>query len=161
MKIFFKIVVLLAVLTSLIQGKDLNINEVEKKAKSENKQMMFFFHIPSCPYCERMLKENFNDKETLSEIKKDFVFVDIFTGNEGVITYKDFKGSSKEFAKKMKVFTYPTTQFRSASSKLIHEARGYRNTNEYLTEIKYIASRAYKRTDLETFSDDLEFAKDD
>lgn len=161
MKIFFKLAVLLAFLTSLVQGSDLNINEVEKKAKSENKQMMFFFHIPGCPYCERMLKENFKDKETLSEIKKDFVFVDIYTGDKGEVVYKDFKGSKKEFAKKMKVFTYPTTQFRSASSKIIHEARGYRNTDEYLTEIKYIASRAYKRTDLETFAEDLEFAKDD
>ena len=161
MKNLLKICLLISMLISITWAKELNLNTISNQAKKQNKQLMFFFHIPGCPYCKSMLKENFKDKETLKEIDRNFVFVDIYTKDDAVVTFKDFKGTPKEFTKYMRVFTYPTTQFRSASSQLIHEARGYRNTDELLTEIKYIASRSYKKMDLETFAEELEFAKDD
>lgn len=161
MKFITKLFLCLFLFISITSAKDLNINALAHSAKEQNKQLMFFFHIPNCPYCERMLKENFKDKETLYEINKSFIFVDIYTKDEGLVFFKDFKGTRKEFAKEMKVFTYPTTNFTSASFKLIHTARGYRNTNEYLSEIKYINTKSYKKMDLETFTEELEFAKDD
>jgi len=156
-----KVILFISMISTLSFSKDLDINELVKKAELQKKDLMFFFHIPECPYCERMLKKNFKDKEVLSQIDKGFVFVDIYTGSDEVVVYKDFKGTTKEFAKFMKVKMYPTTVFTNDKLERLYVSNGYRNIIEYLYEIQYISSKSYKTKDLQTFADDLEFEKDD
>lgn len=144
------------ILVSSIYGADLDINKILKSAQKENKHVMFFHHIPGCPYCKAMLDENFKDANILSEIDKNFIYVDIYTANEGNVIFNDFKGSYKDFSKHIGAFVYPTTIFMNNNGKIVYNSTGYRNIDEFLVEIKYIATDDYKTMDLESFITKLE-----
>jgi thioredoxin-related protein len=142
-------------------AKDVDVDSLIAKAKSENKHIMIFFHIPGCPYCTRMLKENFKNEELLSEVKKNFIFEDMYTADDKEIKFKNFKGSVKKFSKHVKVFAYPSTLFMDDEGNTIHIAIGYRNIKEHLAAIYYISSKSYKKEDFETFKERWEFERDD
>lgn len=161
MKKIFKILLLLSFISTISYGKDIDINKVLEEAKIKDKQVMFFFHIPRCPYCERMLKKNFKDENILAIIKKYFLLVDIYTADEKKVVFNDFKGTPKEFAKHIGASAYPATLFMNKDGKIIHKAIGYRNIGEYSDELKYIGTKSYKKIDLDTFIMNMELEEDD
>ncbi len=161
MQNIIKILVTLSFLFSFGNASDIDVNKILEEAKQENKQILFFFHIPDCPYCKRMIDENFKNEEVLKEIKKSFIKVDIHTADSGTVTYKDFKGTRDEFAKYLGAVAFPSTLFIDSDKKIVHHTIGYRNIDEFLSELKYVGTKSYKTTTLETFTENLEFEKDD
>ncbi len=98
-----------------------------------------------------MLDENFKDATILREIDKNFIYVDIFTANKGSVKFNDFEGSYKEFSAHIGAFVYPSTIFMNDKGEVVHRAIGYRNVDEYFTEITYISTKSYKTMDLESY----------
>lgn len=161
LKTIVKAVLITAFLTTLSFSSDINIDKKLQEAQALNKQVMYFFHIPRCPYCDRMLKKNFKDENILALINQNFVLIDIYTADKIEISFKDFKGTPKEFAKHIGASAYPATLFMDQSGEVVHKAIGYRNIEEFTNELKYAATKSYKTKDLETFIMDLELAEDD
>ncbi len=161
MKSIFKKILFVTLFLNILNAQNLDIDKLLSQAKKENKTLMFFFHMPSCPYCKKMKQENFKNKEILTEINKNFVLFKISIYDEGLVRFKDFKGSKKEFSKYLKASTYPSTVFLDEKGEIVHLARGYRNIGEYLVEIKYIATKSYKKMDIQEFADELEMSEDD
>ena len=161
LKSLLSIVILIIFSVNLNASEIIDIDSKVKLAKKETKAIMMFFHVPYCRYCESMLDNNFKDKKTLDEIKNNFILVDIYTANKSKVKFKDFEGSTKEFAKYIGAFAYPATIFLDENSKTIHSSIGYRNIQEYLSEIKYIATKSYGKISLEKFREDLEFSEDE
>ena len=161
-KRLFKNIILIFLLITIVNANEtIDINSKIKIAQKENKHLMVFFHIPHCPYCARMLKKNFKDGETLKEIEDNFIFVDLYTKDKSIVKFNDFSGSIKEFASYIGATAYPATFFIDQDKKTIFKSIGYRNTNELLLEIKYIATQSYQTIDLEAFILKLEFEDDD
>jgi len=158
-KIFLK-PFLFFILLSSAHSTDIDINKLLQMAKNQNKHIMFFHHIPGCPYCKSMLDENFKDDTILKEIDENFIFVDIFTANEGSVKYQGVAESYKEFSANIGAFVYPATIFMNEKGEVVHKAIGYRNIDEYFTEILYVATRSYKKMDLESYAQKLEFERD-
>ena len=161
LKSLLTIVILIIFSINLNASEIINIDSKVKVAKNENKFIMIFFHVPYCRYCESMLDNNFKDKKTLTAIKKKFILVDIYTANKATVVFKNFKGTTKEFAKHIGAFAYPATLFLDENGNTIHTAIGYRNLKEYLSEIKYIATKSYGKISLEQFRENLEFNEDE
>lgn len=161
MRLTLKILFILGISIVNIFAGEININKKLHEVKQENKQIMFFFHIPRCPYCTRMLKENFKDKEILEQIKKNFILIDIYTKDNRTVKFNDFKGTQKEFANYIGIKAFPSTLFMNQKGEVIHKAIGYRNIQEHLIDIKYISTKSYNKIDLETFAIDLEMSEDD
>ncbi len=131
-----------------------DIIDIDKKiqeAKKQNKELMIFFHIPDCPYCEAMLDENFKNYTITKLIEENFILIDIYTANKVDIVFKNFKGSPKEFAKYIKATAYPATLFMDKNSNIFYSAIGYRNVQEYIYELKYIITKNYKQMPLDEF----------
>ena len=160
MKKLIKVLLLISTLCTLSIADDLNINKVLKQAHKENKQVMFFFHIPRCPYCESMLDENFKDEDVLKEIENNFILIDIYSVDKGTVSYHDFKGDRKEFAKYLGARVVPATIFMDISGKITHKAIGYRNIDEYLVDLKYVGTKSYNSIGLEEFAEELELSEE-
>ncbi|MEA3553429.1 MAG: thioredoxin fold domain-containing protein [Campylobacterota bacterium] len=158
-KKFHKLLLLL-ILFTFVNGSEVNLNKLIEQAKSQNKFILFFHHIPGCPYCSTMLDENFKDPKILEIINKDFIYVDIYTGNTNTIIFKDFKGTPSEFSKYIGAFAYPATLFMDAEGKVIHKAIGYRNIDEYIADITYISTLSYNEMKFEAYKWKLDFEKD-
>lgn len=161
MKFFIKPILISILLSTITFAQNIDINKKLKEAGLNDKQVMFFFHIPRCPYCETMLKENFKNKDILTVIEKNFVLVDIYTADKRTVLFKDFKGTTKEFASYIGASAYPATLFTSQEGKVVHKAIGYRNIKEFINELKYTATKSYEKIDLETFILNMEMSEDD
>lgn len=156
-----KIVFILLFAGMAIANTDIDMNNKMNIASNEDKLIMIFFHIPSCNYCETMLSENFKSQKILNELDKDFLLVDIYTKDQGIVRFKNFTGAHKEFSKSMKVPAYPATYYINKNGDVLYKSIGYRNVEEYYKEIKYISSKSYKKIDLETFIQELELKDDE
>ncbi|WP_458700488.1 thioredoxin family protein [Sulfurospirillum sp. 1307] len=150
LKKFIKSLLLLFSFTILNAG-DVDLDKIVKVAKAQNRGVLIFHHIPGCSYCKAMLDENFKDATILKEIDKNFVYVDIYTADNGVVKFRDFKGSHKEFSAYIGAVAYPATIFMNSEGEVIYRSIGYRNIDEYLLEIKYVLTKSYKTMDLESF----------
>ena len=101
-----------------LQADDLNIETVVKNAN--NKPIFLFFHKPNCGHCSHMIKFTLADAEIKHEIDTKFVYVDIYTATPGMVSYKNFKGTRKAFAKYLGYDFYPTSLFLDAQGTVVN-----------------------------------------
>jgi thioredoxin-related protein len=151
---------ILFMLFTKVYANEINLNELLKVAKDQNKHIMLFHHIPKCSYCKKMIDENFKDPKILDIIKKNFIYVDIYTADKDKVIFKEFSGTHKKFSQYIGAVAYPATIFINMDGKVVHRAIGYRNIDEYFAEITYISTNSYKIMDLESYIEKLEFEKE-
>lgn len=161
-KMFKKILqsFLLLFLFTNAHGTEIDIDKLLQNAKDQNKSIMFYHHIPGCPYCKRMFDENFKDPALLKVIDENFIYVEIYTADKDAITFKEFKGTHKEFSTHIGAIAFPATIFMDGSGNIVHRAIGYRNIDEHYADITYISTQNYKTMDLESYIEKLEFEKE-
>jgi len=156
---FFKSFLFLCILSLSSFANDgiINIDEIAKKeAKIEKKQIMVFFHMTRCPYCIKMINNAFSDKVAKYKMEKDYIFIDVNVDDEGLIQYKDFKGSKKDFAKSLAIGFYPTVVFINEENEIVYAMKGYRKTVTFNQILDYITKKAYLETDFAGYLFDLE-----
>ena len=141
---------------SSLHGADIDVDKLLVRAKEQNKYLLFFHHIPRCPYCKAMLDENFKDEKIVKEIAANFIHVEIYTANQGSVRFQEFEGSTKEFSAHVGAFVYPSTIFMNGEGAVVHTAIGYRNSDEYFAELSYVATGHYKTMGLEEYKLKLE-----
>lgn len=151
---------LILILVTFAHSTEVNLNKLLQEAAKQNKFIMLYHHIPGCPYCKRMLDENFKDPNILDVINKDFIYVDIYTADAGPVKFKDFTGTHKEFSVYIGAAAYPATIFLNSKGEVVHRAIGYRNSDEHFADITYISTKSYQTMDLESYIEKLEFEKE-
>ncbi|MEA2092005.1 MAG: thioredoxin fold domain-containing protein [Campylobacterota bacterium] len=156
-----KILIIILLNVYLSASSVVDIDDKVKTAQEQNKEIMLYFHIPNCSYCQAMLDENFKDTEILEEIKQNFILIDLYAKKDNRVKYRDFKGSVKEFAKHMGAIAYPATIYLDRDEKIVYRSIGYRNSGEHLMELLFISSKSYNTLSLEDFTIKTEFERDD
>lgn len=156
-----KLLLGLLLITSFLSAETVDIDMLLERAKSEDRHIMFFAHIPGCPYCKKMLDVNFKDSEIKELIDKNFLLVDLYTKDPTIVKHGSFQGKKKKFARRLKALAYPATVFMDKNGKVVYRSIGYRNLGEYLAELNYIGSKSYKTTDLDSFRENFEFERED
>ena len=152
-----KIKLILLILLSLnLYSSDINFDNIIKKSKTQNKQIMVFFHMEHCPWCHKFINESLKDKKIMSLIKQDFIFIDIDVETSGKLIYENKSLEKIDFARKYNIYFYPTTLMFN-NMKIVQKVRGYRNKKKFINIIKYVASKSYKSMTLKEFIVDLEF----
>ncbi len=149
-KIFF-----LCIFTVSLFADTIDLNKIAQEAIRNKKVVMIFIHTEDCPYCEKMLKENFEKKKDKDKIAKDYYMIDINLDSSDTIIYKKFKGTTSQFADYLRIKFYPTILFMEHNI-IISDIKGYRNQEKFKIILKYISSRSYESMDLETFTNELE-----
>lgn len=170
-----RIVLLLLFAFMLLKSEELNIDKLLIQAKNENKQLMFFYIMPGCPYCKKMINENFKDIYVSSKIKSHFILINIDATSNDSVKFRDFEGSQEEFSKYMKAFVVPSTQFLDqngneikiieddetvAKKELFQPIIGPRDTRDYKKYLDYIISNEYKRVEFSEYSADWDYHHD-
>lgn len=156
-----KILIAVSFVFTMGNTSDIDVNKIILQAKEESKKILIFVHSPNCSYCRRMVSQNFQDKNILDAVKKHFVLLDVDIHEKGTVVYKEFRGDRKAFAEHIGAVAVPATLFMDQEGEVIYDFVGYRNMDEFLTELKYVTTRSYKNISVEAFSEDLEFEKDD
>jgi len=152
-----KIKLLLLILLSInLYSSDINFDDIIKQSKKQDKQIMVFFHMEHCGWCHKMIDDSLSDKSIKKIIKDKFIFVDIDVETSGNIIFENKSIEKIDFARKYKVWFYPTTLVFE-NMELIQRVRGYRNKVKFLNIVKYLSSKSYKNMTLKEFIVNLEF----
>ena len=107
-----------------------------------------------------MITFTLGDPEIKKEVDDKFIFVDIFTRESGNVSFKDFTGSRRAFAKHLGYDFYPTSIFIDAKSKVVNATPGAREQDFFINVLKYVSTKQYIEMEFETYLDTLDFNSD-
>lgn len=114
--------------------------------EDDKKAIMIFFSMAECPFCHKMEKKVFSQKDIEEYYKENFAIFEVDIDGAG-IEIEDFQGNEtnqKEFAFKNRVKATPVIAFFDLEGNKIFTRTGYTNKKDFKILGEYIASGAYK-----------------
>lgn len=146
-----KVFILLFFTYSTICADNIKVDTFFSEAKKSHKHVLIFLHKPNCGYCERMIDFTLENEKVILKIKKDFIFVDINIAEAGQVSFKNFKGTRRDFAKFLGYDFYPSTIFMNSNKDVVYSQPGYQDEEKYMKILSYVESRAYAEMGIEEF----------
>lgn len=134
----------------------LDFREDAEEAGDADKHMLVFADLKGCPYCAKMLKDNFKTSEkdggNMEFIKANFDSIHInIKGSREIAFNEDTEVTELELAKALKVMYTPTLLFMDAKNKVVARLNGYRSPREFKTVLNFVKDKAYETTDLASY----------
>lgn len=127
----------------------LEIQEDINDAKDNNKHVMLFMHIDRCPYCTRMLEENFRRGDSKDFIEKYFDVIPLnIRGDREIQWDEKTTYTEKQLARNLKVHFTPTIIFLDSSGKKVFQMNGYRKPAAFKHVLNYIKDKQYLKMKL-------------
>ncbi|NNJ92859.1 MAG: thioredoxin fold domain-containing protein [Gammaproteobacteria bacterium] len=138
----------------------LDIREDIEEATAENKRVLLYFYQDGCPYCGKLLRDNFADREiaAYSQEKFDVIAINMW-GDREVINVNGDTVSEKEFSKNLKVQFTPTMVYLDEAGKKLLRINGYYTPDRFLTALKYIGEKKEKSLSIRDYFKQLKPAK--
>lgn len=131
----------------------LDLAEDVKEAAQAGRRLALYFHQDGCPYCARLIRENFGDKAIAEKTRRHFDVLAINIWGDREVT--DFSGqttSEKAFAKALRVQFTPTLIFFDEKGGVVLRLNGYYPPHQFHAALDYVAGRREKK---EAFTDYL------
>ena len=136
-------------LPSWFKQSFLEIADDVDEAQNENKHVLLFFHLEACPYCYKMVEENFKNSSYSEYLQANFDVIEInVRGDRDVIFNDEVSLSEKELAQHLKVRYTPTTIFLGPGNKPVLRLNGYRSVTAFKHALDFIVDKAYQQTTL-------------
>ena len=157
MNYIIKIFLITIVLHISLSARDINLNNLVKTASDSNKHLFVWLHKTECGYCDRMSEISLDNDINRALIKKKFLFVHINIDDKDKVTYKEFVGSGRNFAKDIGFDFYPTSLFFDNVGRVVHEAVGYHDEKVFYKVLKFIYTKSYEKVNYDTFEYEEEF----
>ncbi|MBU0656112.1 MAG: thioredoxin fold domain-containing protein [Gammaproteobacteria bacterium] len=124
----------------------LDIREDIKEATAANKRVILYFYQDGCPYCAKLLKENFGKQEITDKTRKHFDVVSInMWGDRSVADFDGKDTTEKAFAADLKVQYTPTMLFLDESGKVVLRVNGYYAPDKFELALDYSAGKHDKQ----------------
>lgn len=130
----------------------LDIDEDIDEAAELGKHMILLLEMNGCPYCARMIEENFAQASYRDFIREKFdVIVLNVQGDREVALDAETSLPEKEVARQLGVRYTPTVIFLNARGEPVARVDGYRNAADFKRVLDYVAARAYETQTLAEF----------
>jgi len=127
----------------------LDIASDSEEAGENGKHLILFMHLNNCPYCYKMLEENFVKTPHIQFIKDNFDVIELnIKGDREVEFDESTTVSEKDLAKILKVSYTPTILFLNTENKTVLRINGYRSTPAFEHALHYVQEKAYLETTL-------------
>lgn len=118
----------------------LDIREDINEAKQNNKRLLLYFYQDGCPYCAKLLQDNFGQKQIADKTRKHFDTIAINMWGDREVT--DLDGSvttEKNFAAKLRVMFTPTLVFFNEQGQVALRINGYYAPDKFSAALDYVA----------------------
>ena len=120
----------------------LDIREDIEEATAEGRRLLLYFHQDGCPYCKKLLTDNFGDHGIAEKTRKGFDVIAVnmwgdreVTGLNGEVT------TEKDFSKSLRVQYTPTLLFLDEAGEVLVRINGYFPPHRFSAVLDYVASR--------------------
>lgn len=120
----------------------LEFEEDVAEAAAHGKRVMLYFHQDGCPYCARLVEENFTDAELKSYIQQHFDGISLnMWGDREVVSVGGKPFTEKTLAAALKVQFTPTLLFLNEQGKVILRLNGYQSPEKMRKALAYVAQK--------------------
>jgi len=130
----------------------LDIAEDADEAAQEGKHVILFMHLNGCPYCYKMIEENFKHAPYTDFIKQNFDTIQVnIKGDREIAFDAGTTLNEKDLAKLLKVSYTPTIIFLDGDNKTVLRLNGYRSVKAFGYALRYVREKAYLKTSLSRY----------
>jgi len=134
----------------------LDFREDAGEAADAGKHMLVFADLKGCPYCVKMLKDNFETPEkeggNREFIKEHFDSIHLnIKGSREIAFNETTEISESKLAEALQVRYTPTLLFMDADNKIVARVNGYRSPREFKQVLNYVHEKAYEKTDFPSY----------
>jgi len=120
----------------------LSIKDDIDEATESGKRVMLYFHQNGCPYCAKLVNENFTDKRIVDYMAKHFDAIDMnMWGDREVVALDGKTFNEKSYAASRKVWFTPTILFFDEKGKIALRINGYYPKDKFLVALRYVAEK--------------------
>lgn len=124
----------------------LELNEDLAEAKSEGRGLILYFHQEGCPYCKKLLNDNFSRPELVEKLTQSYDFIALnMWGDRSVIDVDGEQLTEKSLAVKLKVMFTPTLLFLNPQGKVEFRLNGYYSPLKFNTLLDYLRSERHTK----------------
>jgi thioredoxin-related protein len=134
----------------------LDFREDAEEAGDAGKHMLVFADLKGCPYCAKMLKDNFETTEkeggNLEFIKTNFDSIHLnIKGSREIAFNETTEVPENKLAEALQVRFTPTLLFMNAANKVVARVNGYRSPREFKQMLNFVHEKAYEKIDFPTY----------
>lgn len=124
----------------------LDIREDIAEAKEEDKRVALYFYQDGCPYCGKLLKDNFGNPEIAAMTQQHFDVIALnMWGDREVTDLDGNETTEKEFAAARKVQYTPTLLFFDEEGAVALRVNGYYAPDEFRLALDFVAGKHEKQ----------------
>ena len=125
--------------------------EVEEAAEAD-KHVLIYFHITGCPYCQKMLDDNFRGDYNKSLIQASFDSIDLdLHGSREVAFNDETEVPESDLARALNVRYTPTILFMNDKNQIVQRLNGYRSPREFRQVLNFVKEKAYLKGDFASY----------
>ena len=129
----------------------LELEEDIAEAAQQNKRLMLFFDQDGCPYCNKLIEDNFTRPHIEKNVRSNFEVVAInLWGDRDVIQVGGKSFSEKTLAQALRVNFTPTLLFFDERKQVVLRLNGYYPPDKFEIALNYVSTH---QENITTFSD--------
>jgi thioredoxin-related protein len=124
----------------------LDLREDVAEAAQVGKRVMIYFHQDNCPYCTKLLLDNFGQKTIADTTRRHFEVISINLWGDREVT--DLAGratTEKAFAKNLRVQFTPTVLLLDERGEVALRLNGYIPPHQFEAALEYVAGKLERR----------------
>ncbi|MBT8434979.1 MAG: thioredoxin fold domain-containing protein [Gammaproteobacteria bacterium] len=116
------------------------------EAAAAGRRVMLYFHQDGCPYCSKLVEENFADPELKANIIKYFDGISLnMWGDREVVSVGGRDFTEKTFAEALKVQYTPTLVFLDENGKVALRLNGYYPPADFRAALDYVSQKLERK----------------
>ncbi len=119
----------------------LDLFEDIEEAADNNKRLMVYYYQDGCPYCKKLLEDNFGQRDIADKTQQYFDVVSINLWGDKEVIVGDKSYTEKQFAEALKVQYTPTLLFFDENNKIVFRANGYYPPEKFSALLDYIGKK--------------------
>jgi thioredoxin-related protein len=130
----------------------LDLREDVQEAADQNRRVLLYFYQDGCPYCAKLLEDNFGNANIEKKTRKHFDVVAInLWGDREVIDMVGNTTTEKQFAESLKVQYTPTLLFLDEDGRRVARLNGYYAPDKFRIVLDYVSGKHEKTLKLSAF----------
>ncbi|MDH5517206.1 MAG: thioredoxin fold domain-containing protein [Gammaproteobacteria bacterium] len=116
----------------------LDLNEDIAEARESGKKLIVFFYQDGCPYCKKILDDNFSQKDIADKTRKHFDLVAVNMWGDNELVFRKNTFTEKSFSEVAKVMYTPTILFFDEKSNIVLRMNGYYQPGKFEAALDYV-----------------------
>lgn len=131
----------------------LDLTEDVAEAAEAGKHLVLIMEMEGCPYCHKMIEDNFANAPYRDFIQEHFDVIALnIRGSLMIDVTEDLSLTERELAEHLSVRFTPTVVFLDANHEQVARVNGYRNVEDFQVVLEYVQERAYRIMSLNEYA---------